>query len=53
MLTDEVIDIANLKNLVTFIKFCNAEKWNSEAPFIDSIDLLHFSEIKIADAKTQ
>ena len=26
MLTDEVIDIANLKNLVTFIKFCNAEK---------------------------
>ena len=50
-LQTKVIDIANIKNLVTFIEFCDEERRKTEAAFIDSIDLLHFSEINAADAK--
>ena len=51
ILTDEVIDIANIQNLVTFIKFSD-EKWEAEAAFIDSTDLLHFSKPNTVDTKT-
>ena len=44
VLTDKVTDIANTQNLLTLIKFYDEEKWKAKAAFIDSIDLLHFSE---------
>ena len=44
VLTDKVTDIANIQNLLTFIKFYDEEKWKADAVFIDSIDLLHFFE---------
>ena len=43
ILTVEVTDIANIQNLVTFIKFYDEEKVKAETAFIDSTDLLHFS----------
>ena len=50
--TDEVTDIANIQNLVTFIKFYGEEKEKTETTFTNSTDLLHFSETNAADTKT-
>ena len=52
ILTDEVTAIANIQNSVTFIKFYDEEKGKAKIPFIDSTDLLQFSEDSAADAKT-
>ena len=52
ILVDEVTDIANIQNLVTFIKFYDEEKGKAGTAFIDSTDLLHFSETNGADTKT-
>ena len=48
LLTDEIIDITNIQNLVTFIKFYESGK----TAFINSTDLLAFSESGSADAKS-
>ena len=52
MLTDEVTDITNIQNLVTFIKFYNYESGEVQTAFINSTDLLAFSESGSADAKS-
>ena len=44
--TDEVVDIANIQNLFTFIKIYDGGHWKAEAAFIGSADLLHFPETK-------
>ena len=52
ILTDEVTDIANIQNLITFFKFYDEEKGKAEAAFTDSADLLQFSGTNAADTKT-
>ena len=52
IVTDEVTDIANIQNLVTFVKLYDEEKGKAETVFIDSTDLLQFSETNAANSKT-
>ena len=44
LLTDEVTDISNVQQLVTFIKFFDMEKGDTSTVFVDSSDLLEQSE---------
>ena len=50
--TDEVTDILNVQNLVTFIKYYDHEKGEAHTAFIDSTDLLNFSETNSAVSQT-
>lgn len=50
LLTDEVTDIANVCQLVSFIKYFDLEKGQSETKFIDCSDLLNFSPTSSPDA---
>ena len=52
ILTEEVTDISNVQNLVTFIKYYGHEKGEVETAFIDSTNLLNFSETYVADPQT-
>ena len=52
ILTDEVTDITNIQNLVTFIKYIDNETGEARTPFIDSSDILHFSKTNSADSET-
>ena len=52
ILAEEVTDISNIKNLVTFIKYYDHEKGETHTVFIDSTDLLNFSETNSADSQT-
>ena len=49
---DKVTDISNIQNLVTFIKYFDNEKGEAQTAFIDSTDLLVFSETYSADSET-
>ena len=44
LLTDEVTDISNMQQLVTFIKFFDMQKGDTSTVFVDSSDLLEQSE---------
>ena len=44
LLTDEVTDISNVQQLVTFIRFFDMEKGDTSTVFVDSSDLLEQSE---------
>ena len=44
LLTDEVTDISNMQQVVTFIKFFDMEKGDTSTVFVDSSDLLEQSE---------
>ena len=44
LLTDEVTDVSNVQQLVTFIKFFDMEKGYTSTVFVDSSDLLEQSE---------
>ena len=50
--TNEVTDISNAQNLVTFIKYYDHEKGEAHTAFIDSTDLLNFSETNSSDSQT-
>ena len=52
LLTDKVTDISNFQNLVTFIKYSDDEKGEAHSSFIDSADLLSFSQTNSADSQT-
>ena len=52
ILTDEVTDITNIQNLVTFIKYFDNETGESRTSFIDSSDILHFSKTNSTDSET-
>ena len=52
ILTDEVTDISNAQNLVTFIKYYDHEKAQARTAFIDSTDLLNFLETNSSDSQT-
>ena len=49
ILTDEVTDISNIQDLVTFIKYRNHEKGEVHTPFID---LLNLSETNSGNSQT-
>ena len=44
LLTDEMTDISNVQQLVTFIKFFDMEKGDTSTVFVDFCDLLEQSE---------
>ena len=50
LLTDEVTDISNLCQLVSFVKFFDVSKGKADTAFIDSSDVLEFSEDASPDA---
>ena len=52
ILADEVTDISNVQNLVIFIKYYDHEKGEAQTAYIDSTDLLSFSETNLADSQT-
>ena len=52
ILTDEVTDITNIQNLVTFIKYFDNETGEARTSFIDSSDILQFSKTNSADSET-
>ena len=52
ILTDEVTDITNIQNLMTFIKYFDNETGEARTSFIDSSDILHFSKTNSADSET-
>ena len=49
-LTDEVTDIANMCQLVSFVKFFDDEKGLPDTVFVDCSDLLSFSDTSSPDA---
>ena len=50
LLTDEVTDIANICQLVSFVKYFDNERGKTDTIFIDSSDLLNFSPNASPDA---
>ena len=50
LLTDEVTDISNICQLVSFIKYFDEEKGKADTVFIDCSDLLNFSPKASPDA---
>ena len=52
LLTDEVTDVSNICQLVTFIKYFDMEKGKTETVFMDCSDLLSFSPQASPDADT-
>ena len=50
ILTDEVTDISNTQQLLTFINFYNADSGRTETKFIHKADLLEESEPTSPDA---
>ena len=44
LLTDEVTDISNICQLVSFVKYCDYNKEKADTVFIDCSNLLEFSE---------
>ena len=42
ILTDEITDISNIRNLVKFIQYHDHKKGEAHNAFIDSTDLLNF-----------
>ena len=52
ILTEEVTDISNVQNLVIFIKYYDHEKGEAQTAYIDSTDLLSFSETNLTDPQT-
>ena len=51
-LTDEVTDIANICQLVSFVKYFDKDKGKSDTVFLDVSDLLSYSETSSPDAKS-
>ena len=51
-LTDEVTDIANICQLVSFVKYFDKDKGKSDTVFIDVSDLLSYSETSSPDAES-
>ena len=43
-MTDEVTDISNICQLVSFVKYCDYNKEKADTVFIDCSNLLEFSE---------
>ena len=50
LLTDEVTDISNVCQLVSFIKYFDLEKGKANSVFIDCSDLLNYSPEASPDA---
>ena len=52
LLTDEVTDISNIQQLLTFIKYYNRDKCETETKFVHTADLLAESENTAADSES-
>ena len=51
LLTDEVMDISNMQQLITFVKYHNIDTGEPETKFLHTADLLSESEETSTDAK--